>query len=351
MRYVLGIDSGGTKYLVKACALDGSVLAEHTGDPAAHYRLSRDELLRRIGENIDGCLARFGGRREDCEYLVCGTTGIDAESDREVVTAIYATLPGFRCPTVCVNDAEVALTALTGGTGVVVIAGTGSVAFGRNARGETARSGGWPVCIFGDEGSGTWIGYRALHHLSRWFDDRVPSSALTDRLRDRLGLERREDLMAICMRIERVAWEDPGLAGIVDAAAEDGDPWAVEIIREASAETVALAESVIGKLALDQEPGFKVGAWGSAIVQSGLHFRFYRERLEARHPGVQVLIADVDAATGACRMALAALEGAAPRPGRPPVPADRPSRLTAKPAGPVSRPRARSPARARPPSP
>lgn len=307
MRYVLGIDSGGTKYLVRACDLDGAVIAEYTGAPAAHYRLSGQDLLDRIDTNIDRCLAQFDGDRSDCAYLVCGTTGIDAESDRATVGAIYAALHGFECPTLCVNDAEVAQFAVTGGVGAVVISGTGSVAFGRNVRGETARSGGWPICIFGDEGSGTWIGYQALHHLSLWFDGRVRSSTLSERLLRDLRIGRREDLMAICIGIEQMAWEDPGLAAMVDAAAEDGDPYALDILRQAATQTVDLADSVIRKLALEREPGFTVGAWGSGIVNSRLHFESFKARLTERYANARVVIADVDAAMGACRMALAAL--------------------------------------------
>lgn len=312
MRYVLGIDSGGTKYLVKACDLDGVVVAEHTGEPAAHYRLPRDEVVARIDASIDRCLERFGGRREDCAWLVCGTTGIDADSDRDLVEGIYAGLVGFDCPMRFVNDAEVAHHAVTGGVGAVVIAGTGSVAFGRNAAGESARSGGWPICIFGDEGSGTWVSHQALHHMSLWFDQRVQTSALSEGLAQALGLERREDLMTVCIAIERMTWSDPGLASIVDDAARAGDPYALAILAEAARQTFELVDSVIRRLRLDAEPSFRVGAWGSAIVKSTHYFEAFKARLEARYANVEVLVADVDAATGACRMALASLQAGSP---------------------------------------
>ena len=91
-------------------------------------------MLRRVNRNIDACLARFGGHRRDCAFLVCGTTGIDSDRDSRVVQEIYEGLSGFRCPVLCVNDAQVAQFAVTGGVGAVVIAGTGSIAFGCNER-------------------------------------------------------------------------------------------------------------------------------------------------------------------------------------------------------------------------
>ena len=310
MRYILGIDSGGTKYLVKACTLQGEPLAEYVGPPAGHYRFERDEALRRINGNIDACLARFGGRRADCAYLVCGTTGLDSERDQGVVDGLDKGLPGFECPVLCVNDAQVAQFAVTGGVGAVVIAGTGSIAFGRSAQGQTARCGGWPPCIFGDEGSGTWISMRALNHLSRLMDGRAVPSLLSDRLLGALHLEKKEELIGVCIDIEHMCWKDPGLNAIVDEAAAQGDEYAVQILQEAACHTFALADAIVQQLGLHREPAFRVGAWGSAIVKSPLHFRFFKEKLEQKYPNVQVLIATEDAAMGACRMAMAHLEQA-----------------------------------------
>ena len=92
----------------------------------------------------------------------------------------------------CVNDAQVAQFAVTGGVGAVVIAGTGSIAFGCNEKGQTARCGGWPPCIFGDEGSGSWISMRALNHLSLLMDGRARPSILSRMLNEVLHLERKE---------------------------------------------------------------------------------------------------------------------------------------------------------------
>lgn len=307
MKYVLGIDSGGTKYLVRACTPAGDPVSEYLGPPAGHYRFEHEEVLRRVNASIDACLARFGGRRKDCVYLVCGTTGIDSERDQGVVEGIYNGLSGFSCPVLCVNDAQVAQFAVTGGVGAVVISGTGSIAFGCNAKGETARCGGWPPCIFGDEGSGTWVSTRALNHLSLLMDGRVQPSLLSDMLNDALHLEKREDLIGVCIDIEHMCWKNPGLTALVDRAAEQGDAYAVGILREAAGHTFALADAIVQKLGLAAMPRFRVGAWGSAIVKSPLHFRFFKERFEAKYDNVEVLIAQEDAAMGACRMALARL--------------------------------------------
>ena len=106
MKYILGIDSGGTKYLVRACTPEGGVVAEYVGPPAPHYRLEREEVIKRVNANIDACLAKFGGSRKECVYLVCGTTGLDTDRDQQAVDDIYKGLSGFVCPVLCVNDAQ-----------------------------------------------------------------------------------------------------------------------------------------------------------------------------------------------------------------------------------------------------
>jgi N-acetylglucosamine kinase-like BadF-type ATPase len=305
MRYVLGIDSGGTKYLVTAQALDGTHLAQIQGPPALHYRMTAEQARLHIDENIEACLSRFNGKREGCACIVCGTSGIDHPHDQITVNNIYAGLQGFHCQTVCVNDAVIAHYAATGGVGVLIISGTGSVAFGRNAAGEEARCGGWPPVIFGDEGSGLWIGYMALNHLSKVFDGRLPPSLLSERLQKILGISGGEGLIAVCIEIEHMRWADPGLSAEVNAIAGEGDEYAVGILREAARHTFALGDSIVRRLGFDKkEEAFRVGVWGSAIIKSPLHFTYLKEAFEMKYPTAKVLVSNKDASEAACSMAL-----------------------------------------------
>ena len=296
MDYVLGIDSGGTKFLVKAVGMDGRELAEYEGHPAGLYRFSRNEAVRTIQDNLEMCIGQAGLTKADCRAIVCGTTGIDSEEDRQEVEEIYRLLPGFSCPALCVNDAEVALYAVTGGTGVV--------AFGRNSSGRTGRCGGWPPCIFGDEGSGAWLNLKALEYMSHVLDGRKERTLLYDLLNQELGIGGAKDLIRICQRIER---ENAGflkLGPVVMKALREGDENAVEITRLEAELTFELADSVVQKLEIWQEPEFTVGAWGSAIVKNPYHFELFKEQFLAKYPNVTVTVAGRDAAYGACRIAL-----------------------------------------------
>ena len=303
MRYVIGIDSGGTKYLVKAANLKGQVLGKFEGLPAGFRFDSLQCAVKKVSQNIDSCLSQFGGNRADCVYMVCGSTGIDSKEDYFRIKEVYENLPGFSCPLRCVNDAEVAQYAATGGIGVLVISGTGSIAFGRNAQGETARSGGWWLSMAADEGSGTYITVRALQHLALWFDHRIDESKLALRLKNTLYINKRKDLITLG-RSSASKWGPLNIPQIVDQAAEQGDAAALRIIQDAAGHTYDLANSVVKKLNFDKDLAFKVGVWGSAITKSRLHFHFFKEKFENEYHHVQVILPEKDAADGALQMAL-----------------------------------------------
>ena len=302
MQYVLGVDSGGSKFLIKAADLEGQVIAVYEGAPAGFRFDSLEQGIHDVNENIRHCLAQFDGRRENCAAMVCGSTGIDSDRDYMRIKEVYENLGGFNCPVQCVNDAEVALHAATGGVGAIVIAGTGSVAFGRNSRDETSRSGGWWFSMGADEGSGTFISLRALQHVGAFFDGLVPDNLLVELFRDELKIAAREDLISLG-RSPISRWSGLKLPKLVDQAADAKCPSALDILHEAAHHTFSLGNSVVTKLRLFDEENFRIGAWGSAIARSPIHFRFFKEKFEQEYNDVDVILPDQDAASGAVGMA------------------------------------------------
>src|SRR6185369_3788449 len=110
-----------------------------------------------------------------------GIAGVDRPDDARVVRGIMRRI-GYKAKTLVVNDALVALEAgAPEQPGIVVIAGTGSIAYGRNDRNQSARAGGWGY-VLGDEGSGYWIGRAALRAVLREADRRGPQTLLTSLL-------------------------------------------------------------------------------------------------------------------------------------------------------------------------
>ena len=308
MRYVLGVDSGGTKYLVRAADLSGKSLGCDEGPAANHYMQPLDEVKRLIGESIDRCLAQFGGARADCAYIVCGTTGCDSAEDHALLDGIYRKLPGFSCPVHVVNDAELAHYTATGGEGLLLIAGTGSIAFGRNAAGETRRVGGWPMSVMGEEGSGRFVDAWAMHEYTRYLDGVREKTPMMDAIGRETGVRTAKEMMDYGMAMFGPPWPTPRLGAIVNEAAQAGDRVACGILSRAAAGNFDLLRELADALGYSGQDAFAIGLWGSTIVK-GLYQRLMlTELVQEAYPQAEIVIAKQDAAQGAVCWALERLK-------------------------------------------
>lgn len=303
MEYIIGIDSGGTNYRVQAESLDGELLGRYTGITANHYSFTEEEVKRRINHHIDECLASFGGKRADCRYLVCGTTGLDTEEDDIFLNRLYQELEGFNCPTVVKNDAEIAHYTVTGGTGVLVISGTGSIAYGINRKGGVGRVGGWAFSIMGEEGSGTWVTRKALRYLANCYDKVTEESLLADLIREKLEIRTMKDLADYSAYLATHKNGKASLGETVDYAAEHGDENATGILKDAARETFGLVDKLIGVLNMQDDPEIAVGIWGSNIVRSRIHSEEFERLIKDKYPQAVVKRPMQEAVDGAARMA------------------------------------------------
>ena len=202
------------------------------------------------------------------------------------------------------NDVELAFRVACGETGVMILAGTGSICFGKNIKGESLRVGGWPCGIFGDEGSGRYIDALAMRHFSRWMDGCREDSWLLRNIQAKTGIRTRKELMDYAVRLGAMETADPGLGAFVSTAAEEGDPFAEEILLDAAQCLFRLTQEAIRKLGMDQEDDLPVGIWGSVLMQS----RTVREELirllKETYPHLRMCLPQKDAAQGAVEIAL-----------------------------------------------
>ena len=305
MNYVLGIDSGGTNYRVMAADLEGKQLGYYVGEPASIYYLNEEELLERINYNIEECLKQFSGRREDARYLVCGTTGIDCEEDAVHLLTYYQKLEGIDCPMKVINDAELAHYTVTGGKGILIISGTGSIAFGVNEKGERARVGGWPLPILGDEGSGIWVTKMALRYFARYLDQAVERGPLIQMIESETGIRTRDALIQVSVKGGKNPADFPQLGRLVNQAANEGDPYALEILIGAAEELLQIIEDIVYALGIEKtEPDFCVGVWGSNLVKSKIVLERFTELVTKRYPEARILLPQKEAIEGAVEMAL-----------------------------------------------
>lgn len=244
MTHVLGIDAGGTKTVCLLADERGHVIAESRGGGAnlqAVGELEVEKVLHRVMEDALG-------ERDIRPAAIClGIAGVDREEDAEAVRGIMRRI-GFKTRTLVVNDALIALVAGAGERpGVVVVAGTGSIAYGRDAHGRAARAGGWGY-LLGDEGGGFWIGRAALTAVVRSFDGRGPRTLLTDLVLSHMQLDSPPQLIHAIYVEGLHRYAISSIAPTVQEAMDRGDAVAAEIVDRAAGELTAAAASVIRRL-------------------------------------------------------------------------------------------------------
>src|SRR5690349_5454106 len=244
--HVLGIDAGGTKTMCLLADEDGRIIGEARGGGANLQAAGELEVEKVLHHVMD---AAIGDRDVRPQAICLGIAGVDRPDDTVAVESIMRRI-GFKAKVIVVNDAFVALVAgAEDREGVVVVAGTGSIAYGRDASGRAARAGGWGY-LLGDEGGGFWIGRAALSAVVRQFDHRGPATLLTELVLAQMQLSTPAEVIhAIYDRgLQRHAIA--GLAGVVQRAMEAGDAVAGEILDRAALELAAAAASVVTRLGM-----------------------------------------------------------------------------------------------------
>ncbi|MFN8007479.1 MAG: BadF/BadG/BcrA/BcrD ATPase family protein [Terriglobia bacterium] len=307
MRLFLGIDAGQTS---SKCALGderGTVLSTGSGGPVTHLRdlKSRQDSKHSLREAVLAALkkAELPGNTS-LEAIFLGSSGIASMGDagaREM-TQILKGIVRAKIRAVD-HDAQVALAgAIPSCVGVIAIAGTGSLAFGRNSKGATIRAGGWGYLI-GDSGSAFEIGRRALAAVARAHDGMGSPTTLT---RDILTALSIEDPAGIKSRI----YLDPNpriqiaaIAPWVAQCARSGDPIAGEIMRTAGQEAGKMVCAVARKLDLNQE-AFPFAATGGVTRTGELWLTPFREEVLAHFPSAMPMIPRFLPHFGAYLMAL-----------------------------------------------
>ena len=304
--FVLGIDAGGTKTVCQLANDRGEVLAETRGGGANLQAAGELEVEKVLHEVMEDAI----GDRDIVPAAIClGIAGVDRPDDGRIVRDVMRRI-GYKAKTLVVNDALVALEAgAPDQPGVVVIAGTGSIAYGRNERNQAARAGGWGH-VLGDEGSGYWIGRHALRAVSRAADGRGPATSLTVRVLGHFAVATPSDLIAEVYDRQLRHHAVAQLARLVQHARDEGDEVATQILEQAAHELVRAGRSVVERLRLHEEAVQFVLAGG---VFTGVPWlaEELKRRLPAIAPLGQVKRLAVEPALGAVRIALAEAKGGA----------------------------------------
>jgi N-acetylglucosamine kinase-like BadF-type ATPase len=247
-RYVLGIDAGGTKTLGLLASESGNVVAEARG-PGCSLQTHGELLIEKV---VSGIIDNLGGLHP-IAALCLGIGGVDRPEDEVLVRNILRRL-GYRETSKVVSHALVALIAgAPERVGVVLVAGTGAIAYGVDRAGKTARAGGLGPML-SDEGSGYWLGREALRAIVRKADGRGPDTALAGFVFSSLGVHSAADLVPLVHEKGLPRYQIAALAGLVQKAKDRGDAVATELLDQAGRELALAVRSVAGALRFGDEP-------------------------------------------------------------------------------------------------
>ncbi|HVF42428.1 MAG TPA: BadF/BadG/BcrA/BcrD ATPase family protein [Pyrinomonadaceae bacterium] len=299
--YVLGVDGGGTKTRAVVADSRGEVIGHGHAGPSNPLRVGVSESAAAVREAVERACLDAKVRRQDLSAAEVGLAGVKRDDIRERMRAALSAELGIESLEV-VTDAVIALYGATEGKpGLVVIAGTGSICCGVNARGRRACAGGWgPVA--GDEGSGSWIARRALQSVARATDGRGRKTSLTEAARDYFKVERAEDLSTAVYAPNMTNNRIAGFGRHVIDAARRRDPVAREIVDEAGRELARAASAVVKKLKMEREP-FQLAYVGGVFAAGNLILEPLREELGRVAPRAFIAPPVLAPAEAAARMA------------------------------------------------
>jgi glucosamine kinase len=304
MPYYLGIDGGGTKTrsvlgdatVVLATAMSGGSNIVRHGEQQArealHSAIEQVCAAARIssGQISAVCVGAAGAARPEI-----------AEAMRGIVAKVIPELPPTRID--IVGDTEIALESAFGkGPGVIAIAGTGSIVYGRAADGRIARAGGWGFAI-SDEGSGHWIGRRAISAIMTARDEGCETSLTALVLRE-WKLNTLDELVQFANSTPPP--EFPRLFPVVLRGATEGDSIARGLLSDAGVKLAQLAIAVVRRLGgARSSTSLAVAMTGSVFRQSEEVRQVFYNGLRTVFPGIKARQDQVDPVLGALARARA----------------------------------------------
>ncbi len=307
MSYFLGVDGGASKTAAIVTDEHGTILGRGLAGGSNHLRAGIEEATRNVERAVNGALVEAGIAIREIEYAYCGIAGSDHPTHHErVVESLRLFFP--RGNFIVDTDARVALTGAIGfGAGVVIISGTGSVAFGRNTLGREARAGGWGPTL-GDEGSGYAIARDGLAAIVRSYDGRGTPTLMTQLLCNEYDMCDPGDLPRFVYAATTHADDIARYGKLVIEAAQSGDAVAQSIIANAGRELAVCVLAVADRLEMLAD-SFPVAYVGGAFHAHELLLDPMRKAIHARAPHATIAPPKVTPVEGAAMMAVRAAGG------------------------------------------
>ena len=298
---ILGIDGGGTSTIAWLASADcEGVLGTGTSGPSNQRAVGPRTAIANLDNAVQDAFINAGIERQTVRSACFGLAGVDRPSDRSVVVQ-WAEEQRIAERIRVVNDAVPLLYAEQGdGTGVALIAGTGSLAWGRHQDGRVCRAGGWGY-LLGDEGSAYAVGLSGLQAIIRHVDGRGPATGLSDAVLHHLSITQPSEIVSAVYGSEIPRGVIAGLAPVVFTQAELSDHVACDIIRFQATELASMVTSVAGRLGISN--GYSLILTGSVLLNQPAYRNEIRHTLNLQGQKIHRCTLVEDAVSGAVAIA------------------------------------------------
>jgi N-acetylmuramic acid 6-phosphate etherase len=302
--YTLGLDGGGSKTIAVILDQTGQLLGRGHSGSANHYQVGLEQVKANLLAAMEQAAEQASLALSQITAVIWALAGVGRPAERQLFKEVGSQL----LPNVPLQIEHDALAALVGGLGsrqgVVLIAGTGMIAYGENEQGEQARAGGWGPLI--DQAGGYRLAQAALQTICQLEDDPLFSTSLTGRVLEQLGLEKVGDLVGWLYDPKRRTAEIAALAPLVLSEAEAGDWVAVEIAAQTAAALAESVEAVLRRLKLTAQPT-SVVLTGSLLTRNHFYYQVVAQAIQTRSPYARPMLPREDAAIGAALLAFETL--------------------------------------------
>lgn len=273
MKYIIGVDSGGTSTKAAAYSLEGQLLKE-TQTGFGNLLNNAEEALANIRQSLLNLFEELG--EDNCQMVVLGVAGVDSGDFREV---IFENLAPIKPETVILNDAWMAHYALLDGEdGCLVISGTGSIVIGK-FEGLEDRVGGYGN-LLGDEGSGYDIAKELIKAVLNAFDKGETYSKLEKKLLKEGDFSTVFELVKFVYASgkDQVA----NLSMVVVEEASQGNEQAIQLLKEAGLKLANQVSMLIEKIGMHKSP--KVAVTGSVLVKNDIVYEAFMKEVKSKYP-------------------------------------------------------------------
>lgn len=299
MKYYIGIDGGGTKTRLKMVDENDRLVFEELGGGSNPYTVPPESAEKLLKTMIAKALAHLS-QGDELGGICIGAAGADTEADYAFFTRVLKEAAGSE-KVLAVNDGYASMFATLGDApGVVIAAGTGSICWGKNDKGDVVRMGGWGY-LFSDEGSGYSMVSDALSVVCRTIDGRASKGALLlEKLMTSFGVNTYEELISeiyLSPTPQSVAAYFP----LVAEAAKVKDPLALDVIDRGMDALVELAASAARHL--EMYPVFTVGMTGSILTSVTVTRELFIQKMIERFPKCTIIEEKADNVDGALFLA------------------------------------------------